>query len=433
MKKKYPESEMMSYGYNPEDYGGAVKCPIFQSSTFVFPTAEDAKRQFELAYGLEEAEEGEELTYMYSRISNPNLEVCEKRLARWEQADDCALFASGMAAISTAFLSFLKPGDVLLHGHTLYGGTSHLIEEILPEMGIKPIPFSPHESKEQILARLDASGGLSALKMVYAETPSNPTNALVDIAMLRTLIEEVASENQIILAVDNTYMGPVWQHPLAHGADLVLYSATKYIAGHSDVIAGACLGAAELMCQVRGMRTFLGNMVDPNTAWLISRSLETLKVRMDRQAMNARKVADFLKDHPLVERLYYPGHLEATDGRQYDIFRRQCLSGGGMISFDIKGGEKEAFAFLNALKVIKLAVSLGSSESLAEHPGSMTHAGVPVEERIAHGITDQLVRLSIGLEHYEDLLADLEQAFLRVGKQVKGPDEFVLEGFPMEL
>jgi methionine-gamma-lyase len=187
------------------------------------------------------------------------------------------------------------------------------------------------------------------------------------------------------------------------------------------------------MFQIRTMRTFLGSMVDPNTAWLISRSLETLKVRMDRQAVNARKVADYLKDHPQVERLYYPGHLEEADGRQYDIFRRQCLSGGGMISFDIKGGEKEAFAFLNALKVIKLAVSLGSSESLAEHPASMTHAGVPVEERLAHGITDQLVRLSIGLEHHEDLLADLEHAFLSVEKQLNPSDELIWEELHMEM
>ncbi len=431
MKKKYPESAMMSYGYNPAEYGGAVKCPIFQTSTFVFPTAEEGKRQFELAYGLDEAKEGEEKAYIYSRISNPNLEICEKRLALWEAAEDGAFFASGMAAISTAFLSFLKPGDLLLHGHTLYGGTSHFIEEILPLMGVKILSFSPNESKEQILDRLKDSGELPALKMIYAETPSNPTNALVDIAMLRSLIDELNSENQIILAVDNTYMGPVWQHPMAHGADLVLYSATKYIAGHSDVIAGACLGNAELMLQIRTMRTFLGNMIDPNTAWLISRSLETLKIRMDRQAYNARKVADYLKGHPLVERLYYPGHLEAVDGRQYDIYQRQCMSGGGMISFDIKGDEKDAFAFLNGLRTIKLAVSLGSSESLAEHPASMTHAGVPREERMAHGITDQMIRLSIGLEHFEDLIGDIDHAFSASRQPENSLKEWMLEDSPL--
>lgn len=426
MKKKYPESAMMSYGYDPADYSGAVKCPIFQTSTFVFPTAEEGKRQFELAYGLKTAEEGEEMDYIYSRISNPNLEVCEKRLALWEKADDCAFFASGMAAISTAFLTFLRPGDLLLHSHTLYGGTSHFIEEILPEMGIRTLSFSPNESKAELISRLKSSGELSRLRMVYAETPSNPTNALVNISMLRSLVDEVRSDNEIILAVDNTYMGPVWQQPLSHGADLVLYSATKYIAGHSDVIAGACLGHADVMLPVRTMRTFLGNMADPNTAWLISRSLETLKVRMDRQAINASRVADYLKNHPLVERLYFPGILKAGDGEQYDIFHRQCSTSGAMISFDIRGGEKEAFAFLNALEMIKLAVSLGSSESLAEHPASMTHAGVPEKERVAHGITERMIRLSIGLEHYEDIIADIDQALAKVSWDKKPSEQQLL-------
>lgn len=418
---------MMTYGYDPKQFGGAVKCPVFQTSTFTFASAEAGKRQFELAYGLAEPEEGEKLDYIYSRISNPNLEVTEKRLALWEQADDCALFSSGMAAITTAFFTFLKPGDVLLHSHTLYGGTSHFIADILPQMGIKTLSFDPEEDKHSILERLDRAGYLSRLKMVYAETPSNPTNQLVDIAMLKELAREI--DENIVLAVDNTYMGPVWQQPMEHGADLVLYSATKYIAGHSDLIAGACLGKGHLMEPIRTMRTFLGNMADPQTAWLISRSLETIKIRMDRQAGNARRVADYLFVHPKVERLYYPGHLNAADGRQYKVFHKQCKSGGGMIAFDIKGGEAEAFAFLNQLKLVKLAVSLGSSESLAEHPASMTHAGVPEKERLAHGISDQMIRLSIGLEHPDDLIADLDQAFKKVETVEKTGKKRVFEVF----
>ncbi len=427
MKKIHPESLMMTHGYHPGEYGGAVKCPVFHTSTFAFSSAEAGKRQFELAYGLDKARPGEALRNIYSRISNPNLEVVEKRLALWDEAEEGALFSSGMAAISNTFFTFLRPGDLLLHSHTLYGGTSHFIAEVLPQMGIQTLSFAPSDEKQDILDQLRKSGRIDRLRMIYAETPSNPTNQLVDIAMLRELTDELSKEGEVILAVDNTYMGPVWQQPIKHGADLVLYSATKYIAGHSDLIAGACLGKKQFMEPIRNMRTFLGNMADPQTAWLISRSLETLKVRMDRQAVNARKVADFLAGHPLVENVYYPGQLEREDGRQFEIFQKQCSTGGAMIAFDIKGGESEAFAFLNGLKLVKLAVSLGSTESLAEHPASMTHAGVPAEERIAHGITDQLVRLSVGLEHYEDLIDDLSMAFGNVHRMKNANVESVLE------
>ena len=429
MKKKHPQSLMMSFGHRPNEHKGAIKCPIYQSSTFVFPNAEIGKRQFELAYGLDEAKENDESLFIYSRLNNPTLEVCEKRLALWDKAEDCALFASGMAAITTAFFSFLKPGDLLLHSHTLYGGTSHFIAEILPKLGVKTLSFSPNESKEQILRRLAKSGEEANLKMIYAETPCNPTLELVDISMLRDLADESISTQEIIVAIDNTNLGPVWQEPLSHGADLVLYSATKYIAGHSDVVAGVCLGKASLMQTIRTMRTFLGNMTDPNTAWLVSRSLETLKVRMDQQAKNAQKVAEYLQDHPLVEKLYFPGLLRPTDGGQYEILKRQCLAGGAMISFDIKGGENEAFEFLNGLKLIKLAVSLGSTESLAEHPASMTHAGVPKEERQAHGITDKMIRLSIGLEHYEDIINDIKLGFSNIRNVEKGELEFAYDVF----
>jgi len=217
-------------------------------------------------------------------------------------------------------------------------------------------------------------------------------------------------DKKVLLTVDNTYMGPLWQHPIQLGADLVVYSATKYIGGHSDLVAGAVLGNSDLMARVKGMRTFLGNQTSPNTAWLMMRSLETLKLRMDKQESNAKAVAKFIKNHPKVEKIYYLGDL-AQNQQQKAIFDKQCKGTGAMVSFDIKGGEKEAFKFLNKLKLIKLAVSLGSTESLVEHPASMTHAGVDVEERVSHSVTDKLIRISVGVENPEDIINDIKQAF----------------------
>jgi methionine-gamma-lyase len=234
---------------------------------------------------------------------------------------------------------------------------------------------------------------------------------LIDIKCSKEIAKHFSiPEKEVYLAVDNTYMGPLWQHPLKHGADLVLYSATKYIGGHSDVIAGACLGSKELIQRVKVLRTFLGNMAGPWTGWLLLRSLETLKARMDIQAFNAEKVADFLNRHQKVEKVYYLGNFTKRDVEQYDILQRQCLSNGAMISFDVVGGEKEAFQFLNTLKLIKLAVSLGSTESLAEHPATMTHSDVEENHRKELSITEKMVRLSIGVENYNDIIWDISQA-----------------------
>jgi methionine-gamma-lyase len=373
MKKMKPESLMMSYGYKPELSEGAVKCPIFQTSTFVFRTAEEGKAFFEIAYGHRKQRHNEEQGLIYSRINNPDLEILEARLTLWDEAEDCAVFESGMAAITTVLLEFLRPGDLLLHSSPVYGGTDHFINKILPGFGIHSVSFTAGQSKEEIIRLVEASGMADKLALVCIETPANPTNTLIDIRASKEIAQHFSrGDNDIPLAVDNTYMGPLWQHPLSHGADLVLYSATKYIGGHSDVIAGACLGSAAMIGRVKALRTFLGNMASPNTGWLLLRSLETLKARMDIQARNADHVATFLSTHPRVEKVYFPGMLQPADGEQYEIKSRQCLTNGGMISFDIRGGEKEAFAFLNALKLIKLAVSLGGTESLAEHPATMT-------------------------------------------------------------
>jgi len=409
-KRYRPESLMMSYGYNPEWSEGAIKCPIFQTSTFVFKTAEEGKALFEVAYGLREKEPSEKLGLIYSRLNNPDLEILENRLCLWDKADDCAVFESGMSAISTVLLEFLRPGDLLLYSRPVYGGTNHFITKVLPQYGIEILGFSNLDSKQDIIDRIKKAGKEDKLKMVYAETPANPTNALIDIEMCREIADHFEVEIRIPVAVDNTYLGPLWQHPIAQGADLVIYSATKYIGGHSDVIAGAVLGSSNYMKRIKGMRTFLGNMAGPWTGWLLMRSLETLKVRMDQQGMNARKVADYLVNHPKVEKVYYLGHLTPEHGNQWKIFKNQCDGSGAMLSFDIVGGEKEAFKFLNALKLVRLAVSLGSTESLAEHPATMTHADVDPEEKRHLGISDKMVRISVGVEFYEDLIDDIKQA-----------------------
>ncbi|XOV66162.1 MAG: cystathionine gamma-synthase family protein [Fluviicola sp.] len=407
-----PESLMMSYGYKPSLSEGAIKCPIFQTSTFVFNNAMEGKRFFEVAYGLREKEPSEELGLIYSRLNNPDLEILENRLCLWDEAEDAAVFESGMSAISTAMMEFMEPGDLLLYSKPVYGGTDHFINHFLKKLQIDSVGFLATDSKEEIIERIKATGKADKLAMIHIETPANPTNSVIDIEMCAAIKEHFSTEDkQVVLSVDNTYMGPLWQHPLKHGADLVLYSATKYIGGHSDVIAGACLGSSELMKRVKGLRTFLGNMAGPWTGWLLMRSLETLKVRMDQQATNAEHIAQFLNEHPMVEQVYYLGEMAKNGSEALKaVISKQYESHGAMISFDIKGGEKEAFAFLDNLKLMRLAVSLGGTESLAEHPQTMTHADVSPEDKIAMNITEKLVRLSIGVENHDDLIGDIGQA-----------------------
>ena len=413
-RNMHPESLMMSYGYKSELSEGAIKCPIFQTSTFTFKSAEEGKAFFEVAYGLREKEPNEELGLIYSRLNNPDLEILENRLTLWDEAEECAVFESGMSAITTLLLEFLNPGDFVLYSAPVYGGTDHFINHILPRFGIKPVGFRAGSTKEEILARIKEENAEGKVGVIIAESPANPTNALVDIAVLREIADEMSTEEKpVYVAVDNTYMGPLWSHPLKHGADFVLYSATKYIGGHSDVIAGACLGSKELIGRIKGLRTFLGNMAGPWTGWLLMRSLETLKTRMEAQAANAIQVVDFLDKHSKISKVHYLGLIDESHP-QYEIYKRQYSSPGAMLAFDIVGGEAEAFRFLNNLKLIQLAVSLGSTESLAQHPKTMTHADVDPADKEAIGITDSLVRLSIGVENAKDLIWDIEQALEKV-------------------
>lgn len=415
---KHPESEMLSLGYRPEMHLGAVKCPLFMTSTFSFKTAEEGKSFFELAYGLRDKKPGEEMGMIYSRVDNPNLQLAEKRLAVWDEGEDAAFFSSGMAAISTMLLTFLKPGDLLVYGSPVYGGTDHFINHVLPDFGVHVFNFTAEDGLADIKNRLAKAYPNLQPAFIFTEIPGNPTNSLIDIEMCGRLAADLTREGRKpLLAVDNTFLGPVFQHPLQWGADISLYSATKFIGGHSDLLAGACVGGADLMAKIKGMRTFLGSMLDPHSCWLILRSMETLKIRMERQALSAKKVALFLKSHPLIEKIYYLGFL-AEDDPQKAIFDKQCLSPGSMISFEVRGGEQAAFTFLNHLKHFKLAVSLGSTESLAEHPASMTHVDVLASDRQLLGITDGLVRLSIGVEEPADLIADIDHALSVMNKLI---------------
>ncbi|MFM8595959.1 MAG: cystathionine gamma-synthase family protein [Flavobacteriales bacterium] len=407
-----PESLMMSHGYKPELSQGAVKCPIFLTSTFVFKSAEEGKDFFELAYGHRQSKPNEELGLIYSRINNPNLEILEDRLSLWDAAAGAAVFESGMSAISTVLLEFLKPGSLLLYSAPVYGGTHHFIHHVLTKFGIDSVEFGVNDSHDEIIQKIEASGKAKELALIYIETPANPTNDLFSILDMVALGEKysVLNGNKVFVAVDNTYLGPLWQKPLKLGADITVYSATKYLGGHSDLIAGAVMGTAEVITRVKTLRTFLGNMISPHTAWMLLRSLETLQIRMERQQANAKEVALFLAQHPMVEKVYFLGEGGQVSAASQKIYQEQCSGPGAMISFDIKGNEQTAFAFLNRLNLFKLAVSLGSTESLAEHPATMTHVDIPSAAKIQMNITEKLIRLSIGVEDAKDLIADINQA-----------------------
>ena len=406
-----PETLMMGYGYDPFLSERSLKPPVFHTSTFVFRSAEDGKAFFELAYGLRQKHPNEEPGLIYSRINNPDLEMLEDRLAIWDQAEASLVFASGMAAISTTLWAYARPGSVIVHSGPVYGGTDFLLTKILPQFGITSIGFLTEGGNKAMDDAVEAARGKGPVAVLYLETPANPTNGMVDLEHARQIVSRLrgADGKQPVIVVDNTLLGPIYQRPLAHGADLVVTSLTKYVGGHSDLIAGGCSGATALLEPIRGMRTILGTMCDPHTGWLLMRSLETLKLRMAAAADGARKVAVFLSTHPNVAAVWYLGFLP-EDHPDRLVFERQCESPGSTFSFEVKGGEAEAFAVLNRLKVIKLAVSLGGTETLASHPAAMTHSDIPQAERLRLGITPALIRISVGIEDPDDLIADLTQA-----------------------
>lgn len=401
---------MMGHGFDPMLSEGSLKPPVFLTSTFVFPNAAAGKRHFE---GVTGKRPGGADGLVYSRFNGPNQEILEDRLGVWEEAEDALAFSSGMSAIATLFLAMVKPGDTIVHSGPLYAATETLIARILGKFGVNWVDFPAGATREEIDAVLGKAAETGNVALIYLESPANPTNALVD-------VEAVAASRDAIfadagakppIAIDNTFLGPLWAQPLKQGADLVVYSLTKYVGGHSDLVAGGVLGSKEHINTIRLMRNTIGTICDPNTAWMLLRSLETLELRMSRAGENAVKVCEFLRGHPKVEKVGYLGFLaDGDDKRQADIYARHCTGAGSTFSLYLKGGEKEAFAFLDALKIAKLAVSLGGTETLASAPAAMTHLSVPDERKQALGITDNLVRISIGVEDADDLIADFAAA-----------------------
>jgi len=404
-----PSTLMMGHGFDPALSEGSLKPPIFLTSTFVFENAAAGKRHFE---GVTGKRPGGSEGLVYSRFNGPNQEILEDRLAVWEDAEDALTFSSGMSAIATLLLAFVQPGDVVVHSGPLYAATETLIGRILGRFGVKWLDFPAGATEDEIADVMEQAKKLGRVPLIYLESPANPTNALVDVQAVRRVADAAfPADARPPIAIDNTFLGPLWLHPLRHGADLSVYSLTKYAGGHSDLVAGGITGSKELINVIRMLRNTIGTITDPNTAWMLLRSLETLELRMTRAGENADKVCRFLRDHPKVESVGYLGFLEeGDDARQADIYRRHCTGAGSTFSLYLKGGERESFAFLDALRIAHLAVSLGGTETLASAPAAMTHLSVPDERKQALGITDNLVRISIGVEDPDDLIADFDQA-----------------------
>ncbi|MET0529720.1 MAG: cystathionine gamma-synthase family protein [Microvirga sp.] len=414
--KLKPETLMLGYGYDPTLSEGAVKPPVFLTSTFVFNSAEHGKEFFDYVAGRREPPKGEAAGLVYSRFNHPNSEIVEDRLAIYEEAEAGLLFSSGMAAISTTILAFAKPGDVILHSQPLYGGTETLIAKTLANLSIGAVGFGDGVDEAGMRAAAKEAQAKGRVSVIMIETPSNPLNTLVDVAFMKTLADEIgaAQGHRPVIVCDNTMLGPVFQKPLKDGADISVYSLTKYVGGHSDLIAGAALGSKEMIRTIRLLRSAIGTQLDPHSCWMLGRSLETLALRMQAANRNGEIVAKFLHDHPSVTKVHHLAYLpEGSNARK--VYESQCDAPGSTFSFDVKGGEAEAFKVLNALQVFKLAVSLGGTESLISHPASTTHSGVPKATRDRLGVSDATIRVSIGIEHPDDLVADLSQALATLG------------------
>lgn len=407
---------MMSYGYDPFMSEGAIKPPIFLTSTYTFPSAEAGEKFFHMASGFKPATKGQSGGLVYSRFNHPNMEILEDRLAVYDNAESSLVLASGMGAISAIFLTFLRPGDVLIHSQPLYGGTETLITNLISQFGITTIGFNNDQDGNSLKTAIQQGQKAGRIAMIYMETPANPTNALFDFKHITTILDDFKSETgeRPLSVCDNTMFGPIFQSPINHGIDLTVYSLTKYIGGHSDLIGGSICGNNDLISRIRTTRSAFGMQLDPHTCWMISRSLETLAIRMERAATTGTKIAKWLNTNPYhtVNVL----HAEINnDPIQKAIYERQCSGPGSTFSFTLTCEESKskavAFKIINALTLFKSAVSLGGTESLICHPASTTHSGVKPEDRAKSGISNGLIRISVGLEHSEDLIYDLKQAF----------------------
>ncbi len=415
-KEYSPETLALGLGYDAFLSEGSIKPPLFLTSTFKFKTAAEGKRFFELIYGKDEPKEGEKAGLVYSRLNNPNMEICEERISAWDKTDKAITFSSGMSAISTTMLAFLKPGDHVIATMPVYGGTFFLFKNILPKYGMNFHMVAAGDNAPELIRAKIKEIGADKVKIIYSETPGNPSNVMTDIEEIVKITKELNSdgrEEPAIAVIDNTFMGPVFQKPIEQGADLIVYSATKFISGHSDLVAGVVTGKAHFVDQVTLYRTILGTQGSPHNAWLMTRSLETLSIRMHKQQENAIELAKFLNEHPKVKWVSHPS-LFAKDSNQYKILQKQCTGVGALITFEVEGGEAGAFKVLDNVDLYGLAVSLGGTESLIEHPMSMTHADVPEEKLEEIGVNAGTIRISVGIENCDDLKKDLVQALKKL-------------------
>lgn len=377
------------HGYDAQSHQGSLNPPVYLTSTFAFENAEAGGAMFA----------GEHEGHFYSRISNPTLDQLEQRIANLESAETGLATASGMGAITSVFWSFINAGDEVIVDKTLYGCTFAFLSHGLTRFGVTVTPVDMTDP-----ANLSVVIG-PRTKIVYFETPANPNNRLVDIAA----VSEIAHRAGAKVVVDNTYATPVLTRPIEHGADIVVHSATKYLGGHGDLVAGLIVGSTDDIQQIRlvGLKDMTGAVMSPFTAMLIMRGLKTLELRVERHCRSAMQVARALEDHPAVQSVHYPG-LDSF--AQRDLAARQMAQFGGMIPFEVKGGKPGGIAMMNRLQMIQRAVSLGDAESLIQHPASMTHSTYTPEERAAHGIGEGLIRLSVGLEAVDDIIDDLMAA-----------------------
>jgi methionine-gamma-lyase len=400
----HPNTAVLSKGFDPALSVGSARPAVFRSSTYVFSSPEAAERAFAVALGRAEAKKGENVELIYARLSHPNAEILEEHLCPLEPlARAAAAFNTGMAAISTVFLTYCQPKTRFVYTTPLYGGTHLLIHQVLAPLGIEgvPVPAGDTEGLKRAIAKT------KDLRMVFIETPSNPTLKMTDI--LAAVNAAKAHKDRPLVAVDNTFMGPAFQHPLQLGADLTVYSATKYLAGFSDMLGGVVMGRdKEQITQLRGTRAVLGNILQPDECWLLDSRLPTVLIRMNRQSKNAQRIAEQLAGHPKVKKIYYPSLFD--DPEQIRIRDSQCEFPGGLFALDLKGGKKAAFNLLRRLRLAKNAVSLGGMETLVCHPATTTHSEITPEELREYGVTDGMVRFSIGLEDWRDLLADFKSA-----------------------
>lgn len=399
-----PETAVLTRGFDPELSVGSARPPVYRSSTFVFPSPEAAERAFGIVLGKVHPLGGDRPDLIYARLNHPNAEILEEQLVPLERgANSAAVFNSGMAAIFTVMLAFLERGSSLIYTQPLYGGSQHLIHQIIEPLGFDARPVPAGNAK----ALTDAIEKTPNLKLVLVETPANPTLVMTDIEQAAAAVRR--HPNHPTLAIDNTLLGPTFQHPLIHGADLAIYSATKFLGGFSDLLAGVVLAAdPELIESLTGFRALLGNILQADECWILDSRLSTVALRMNRQSKNGQRIAEQLAKHPRVKRVIYPSLF--TDPEQVRIRDAQTDYPGSLLSLEVEGGKAAAFEFLRGLKIAKNAVSLGGVETLVCHPMTTTHSELSAEELSAAGITDAMVRISVGTEHWRDLLEEFTRA-----------------------